>query len=84
MTLAELEQLATDGKDVSIEDVAVLEDGTFSYKDSRVIIYIRDQKWIPRFHIADCKTLQQQQQQNGLASYVVTTHADGSRRVKTP
>jgi hypothetical protein len=82
LTLAELEQLATDGKDVSIDHVAVLEDGTLSYKDSRVLIYIRDiqqfRNWIPRFHIADCKTLQQQQQQNGLARYVVTTRGDGS------
>ena len=71
LTIEELEQLATDGKDVSIDDVVVLDDGTFSYKDSRVVIYIRDiqqfQKWTPRFHIADCKTLQQKQQQNGLA-----------------
>jgi hypothetical protein len=42
LTLAELEQLATRGKDVSIDDVVVLEDGTLSYKDSRVIVYIRD------------------------------------------
>ena len=37
LTFEELEQLATDGKDVSIDDVAVLEDGTLSYKDSRVL-----------------------------------------------
>ena len=82
LTVAELEQLAKDGKDVSIGDVVVLKDGTFSYKNSRVIIYIRDtqkfQNWIPRFHVADCKTLQQKQQQNGLARYVVTTRDDGS------
>jgi hypothetical protein len=42
LTFAELEQLATDGKDVSIDNVAVLEDGTLSYKDSRVLVYIRD------------------------------------------
>jgi hypothetical protein len=81
-SVEELEQLATDGKDVSIDDVVVLEDGTFSYRNSRVLIYIRDihtlQNWIPRFHIADCRTLQKQQQQNGLARYVVTTRSDGS------
>jgi hypothetical protein len=81
LTLAELEQLATQGKDVSIDDVVVLEDGTFSYKDSRVIIYIRDiqkfQNWEPKFHVADCKTLQQRQRQNGLTRYVVTTRNDG-------
>jgi hypothetical protein len=81
LTFAELEQLATDGKDVSIDDVVVLEDGTLSYKDSRVLVYIRDisasQNWIPKFHVADCRTLQQRQQQNGLSRYVVTTRDDG-------
>lgn len=81
LTLEELEQLATDGKDVSIDDVVVLKDGTLSYKGSRVLVYIRDisalQNWLPKFHIADCKTLQQKQQQNGLCRYVVTTRDDG-------
>jgi hypothetical protein len=38
LTLAELEQLATNGKDVSIDDVVVLEDGTLGYRDSRVLV----------------------------------------------
>jgi hypothetical protein len=82
LTLAELEQLATDGKDVSIEDVIINENNTLGYKDDRVLVYIRDirqfQNWIPRFHIAHCKTLRQKLQQNGLARYVVTTRDDGS------
>jgi hypothetical protein len=81
LTLVELEQLSSDGKDVSIDDVVALENGTLSYKDSRVLVYIRDisalQHWAPKFHIADCKTLQQKQQQNGLCRYVVTTRDDG-------
>jgi len=81
VTLVELEQLASDGRDVSIGDVVVLENGTLGYKGSRVLVYIRDisalQNWIPKFHIADCKTLQQKQQQNGLCRYVVTTRDDG-------
>jgi hypothetical protein len=82
LSLAELEQLATEGKDVSIDDVAVLEDGTLSYKESRVLIYIRDisefQNWVPRFHIADCATLDQMKQKNAFARYVVATRDDGS------
>jgi hypothetical protein len=83
LTLAELEQLATNGKDVSIDDLIVLEDGTLSYKDSRVLVYIRDfsqdggRQWIPRFHVADCRTLQQQRQQNRFGHYVVATRSDG-------
>lgn len=82
LSLAELEQLATEGKDVSIDHVAVLEDGTLSYKESRVLIYIRDisefQNWVPRFHIADCATLEQMKQKNAFARYVVATRDDGS------
>jgi len=82
LTLAELEQLATDGRDVSIDDVVVLEDDTLSYKDSRVLIYIRDitqfQHWVPRFHIADCETLQKMKQRNAFDRYVVATRDDGS------
>jgi hypothetical protein len=82
LSLAELEQLATDGKDVSIDDVVVLEDGTLIYKESRVLVYIRDvsqfQHWVPRFHIADCDTLQQMKQRNAFGRYVVATRDDGS------
>jgi len=83
LTLAELEQLATDGKDVSIDDVVVLEDGTLSYKDACVLVYIRDfsqdgaRRWVPRFHVADCITLQQQRQRNRFGHYVVATRDDG-------
>jgi hypothetical protein len=83
LTLAELEQLATGGRDVSIDDVVVLEDGTLSYKDSRVLVYIRDfaqdggRHWVPRFHVADCRTLQQQRQRNRFGHYVVATRDDG-------
>jgi hypothetical protein len=80
LTLAELEQLATDGKDVSIDDVVVLEDSTLSYKDSRVLVYIRDvadHRDDPRFHVADCTTLQWMRQINRSGRYVVATRADG-------
>lgn len=81
LPLPELEELTTDGKDVLIDEIVVLENGTLSYKESRVLVYIRDisqfQNWLPRFHIADCKTLQQRQQQNAFNRYVVTTRDDG-------
>jgi hypothetical protein len=83
LTIAELEQLATDGKDVSIDDVVVLKDGTLGYKDSRVLVYIRDfsqdggRSWVPRFHVSDCRTLQQQREQNRFGHYVVATRDDG-------
>jgi hypothetical protein len=80
LTLAELEQLATEGRDVSIDDVVVLEDSTLSFKDSRVLVYIRDVRDHhddPRFHIADCTTLQWMRQINRSGRYVVAIRADG-------
>jgi len=83
LTLAELAQLAADGKDVSIDDVIALEDGTLSYKDTRVLVYIRDfsqdggRQWVPRFHVADCRTLEKQRQRNHFDHYVVATRDDG-------
>ena len=80
LTLTELEQLATDGMDVSIDDVVVLDDDTLSYKDNRVLVYIRDvrdQNDDPRFHVADCTTLQWMRQINHFGRYVVTNRDDG-------
>jgi HNH endonuclease len=83
LSLKELQQLATDGKDVSIEDVVVLEDGTLRYKESRVVVYIRDviaygsHQDDPRFHVADCTTLRRMRQINRFGRYVVATRRDG-------
>jgi hypothetical protein len=78
LTLADLEQLATDGKDVSIDDVVVLRDGTLSYKDSRILVYIRDVfGFQPRFHVVECTKLQAMRQANRFGRYVVTTRDDG-------
>src|SRR6266481_1489875 len=82
LTLAELELLATDGKDVSIDDVVVLEDGTLSYKSSRVLVYIRDVAFglhhdNPRFHVADCATLRRMREINRFGRYGVATRDDG-------
>jgi hypothetical protein len=82
LSVADLEELAKEGKDVSIDDVVVLEDNTLKYKNSRVLVYIRDisqfRNWVPRFHIADSETLQQKRQQNAFDRYVVATRDDGS------
>jgi hypothetical protein len=78
LTVAELELLATEGKDVSIDDVVVFKDGTLIYKDSRVLVYIRDVfGFQPRFHIADCATLQEMRRADRFGRYVVTTRDDG-------
>ena len=38
----ELEQLANGGIEVLFDEITELEDGTLGYKDSRVLVYIRD------------------------------------------
>ena len=80
LSMLELEQLATEGKDVSIEDIHALDDGTLRYRDSRVLVYIRDISGfagVPRFHVADCNTLQQMRERNRFDRYVVATRDDG-------
>ena len=87
LTIAELEQLSGEGIDVKPEEIRVLTDGTLAYKDSRILVHIRDvyeyhqrrmiQNDLPRFHIAHCSTLEQMKQHNRFDRYVVATRDDG-------
>jgi hypothetical protein len=85
LTEAELERLVHGGLDVSGNDVRVLPDGTLAYKDSRVLVYIRDvssykqarDDGLPRFHLANCDTLQQMRRDNRYERYVVAARQDG-------
>lgn len=88
LTEAELKQLVQGGIDVSVDEVRVLPDGTLAYKDSRVLVYIRDVTIykrarsarvyeLPRFHLANCDTLQQMRLDNRYERYVVATPQNG-------
>jgi hypothetical protein len=85
LTEAELEKLASqDGLDISIEDLVILSDGTLGYKNSRVLLYIRDiavfdgREKEPRYHLSNCATLQGMRERNRFNSrYVVSTNVDG-------
>jgi hypothetical protein len=85
LTEAELEKLASpDGLDISIDDLVVLKDGTLGYKNSRVLLYIRDisvyggREKEPRFHLSNCATLQEMRERKRFNSrYVVSTNVDG-------
>jgi hypothetical protein len=89
LTELELERLVSGGLDVSsIDEVRVLPDGTLAYKDSRVLVYIRDvttyavRSWdrrskLPRFHLANCETLQQMRREKRYERYVVAARQDG-------
>ena len=75
-------ELAGRGIDVEIEDIVVDPDnGTFSYNDRRVLVYIRDQ-YISygsyKFHVANCSTIQDMKKKKRFESrYVASTRTDG-------
>ena len=81
----ELEKLASqDGLDISLDDLRVLDDGTLAYKNSRVLLYIRDvtvyggHKSQPRYHISNCSTLVGMREKKRFSSrYVVSSRMDG-------
>lgn len=89
LTPNELERLLSpDGLDIeSLDDLKVLDDGTLAYKDSRVLLYIRDitvyqdRPIEPRFHLVNCRTLQNMRARNRFERYVVATRLDGRFKI---
>ena len=60
-----------DGLPVSLQQVNVAEDGTLLVKNERVIFYLCDvYSFEPRFHVANCSTLQEMRAQHRIARYV--------------
>lgn len=89
LTPEEIEALATEGIEIPIDQVQVLNDGTHFYKGRRVIVYIRDvavyndQYSMPRYHLAMCDTLARMIEQNRYSKrYVVSTREDGKFTVQ--
>src|SRR5664280_545773 len=86
LTEFELEKLTSqDGLDISLADLRVLDDGTLAYKNSRVLLYIRDvaiygdREPEPRYHLSNCSTLIKMRERNRFNSrYVVSTRIDGT------
>ena len=85
LTATELERLTSqDGLDIGLDDLRILDDGTLAYKDSRVLLYIRDVSVMgerepepPRYHLANCSTLRQMRERRRFNRYVVSTRLDG-------
>lgn len=85
----ELDKLTSyDGLDIaSLEDLRELDDGTLAYKNSRVLLYIRDHSIYgnrsvdPKFHVSNCETLLDMKRRARFARYVVATRLDGTFRV---
>jgi len=69
-----------------ISDVRVLPDGTLAYKDRRVLLYIRDRRAfreydprdkLPKFHVANCKKLEEMRENGRFERYVISTRTNG-------
>lgn len=84
MTPEELRILTTKGIEIPLRDVEVLNDGTFTFKGRRVIVYIRDvtayreEYRMPKFHLAMCETLLAMKDEGRYEKrYVVSARDDG-------
>jgi hypothetical protein len=83
LTIADLEAMQGEGVEIPIEELRVLQDGTLAYKDSRVLLHIRDvasyghNVSMPKFHVANCETLQKMKTHQRFERYVVSIRTDG-------
>jgi hypothetical protein len=82
----EIRVIGREGLEIESLDVLTFhDDGTLVYKDTRVILYIRDLSFssrynnpaMPRFHVSNCRTLQDMTQRGRGARYVIATREDG-------
>jgi hypothetical protein len=76
-----------EGIDVSFDELTILEDGTLAYKDTRVLLYIRDWHIIEgqlrerRYHVSNCTTLQQMTENGRFDRYVIAAEVTGVFKV---
>jgi hypothetical protein len=86
LTEDDLRQLIAGGKDIDIAELQILEDGTLAYKGERILLHIRDIKAhheydprerLPRFHISDCKKLNEMRDAGRFERYVISIRTDG-------
>ncbi len=89
LTEDELDRLTQgEGIDVQFDDITILKDGTLAYKDSRVLVYIRDvhvmgsAKGMPKYHFFNCSTLQGMRESGRFERYVVSAKIDGQFEVR--
>ncbi|MGA7433773.1 MAG: HNH endonuclease signature motif containing protein [Xanthobacteraceae bacterium] len=84
LTSEEVKRLQNEGIEIPIDDIRVLNDGTYIYKGRRVVVYIRDvasynDKYeLPKFHLAVCNVLVKMMDQGRYKKrYVVAAREDG-------
>jgi len=81
------ELLNSGGKEVVLSDVLPASDGTLEWKGHKVILHIFSirSEWkhsteesLPKFHVADCKTLQGMRNKGAFDRYVVSLRTTGT------
>ena len=84
LTETELNLLTSgEGIDVNFEELSVLLDGTLAFKDSRVLVYIRDvhvmaqDQGMPKYHFYNCSALVTMTESGRFNRYVVSATVDG-------
>jgi hypothetical protein len=84
LTETELNLLTSgEGIDVNFEELSVLPDGTLGFKDSRVLVYIRDvhvmaqDQGMPKYHFYNCSALVTMTESGRFDRYVVSATVDG-------
>lgn len=81
------------GIEIPLEEVEVNDDGLLSYQGEQVLLYIMDTNKdeatllhepenAPRFHVADCRTLDTMRSAQRFDRYVVTNNTSGEFRVE--
>jgi len=75
-----------EGIEVTFDQLTILPDGTLAYKDSRVLLYIRDvhiygshgaEARYPRYHVTHCSTLQEMNAAGRFERYVIAAETTG-------
>lgn len=80
--------LPLEGLDVEFGQISTHSDGTLTYDGRRVLIHIRDvaniggRKHVPRFHIANCRTLIEMKSSGRFERYVVADGEDGNFHIR--
>ena len=84
LTMAESDLLTSgEGIEVPFDRLTVLKDGTLAYKNSRVLLYIRDvhvsgDRWRqPRYHFAHCKALRKMTENGRMDGYAIAAEVEG-------
>ena len=85
LTKEQLNKLTSgEGIDIKLPELTILPDGTFAYKDHRVLVYIRDIQVIegkvpnlPKYHFMTCRTIVDMQKKKKHEKYVANSQGDG-------